>query len=731
MENFETELRELEREAEQLAAVFEQVFSFTETIDLSRVSVSSQIILDSIFDPLRRYLSQFLLPKILEEQRKNRDPVSSASMIISSYSIIEGRIKYLCTVLKREFSVSKAEELRQILHRELIEGGGLRRAMEAVCGGLFVSHMRGRVPDSCVGLRWEAVDFDRPELPTIFAASAGLLELEGPEVACAFLPAAIETRAFGEALLERRTEGFAGIAESFQMAVEGFFGRLFEIRRDPASRRKAEAAMIELRMVLKRGFLAGWARGALRVVEESEACPEIPKELASFLSPGDSLEEVSSALKAQIEREMLRNSVATASLLGFYVRLLRFWSKIGLSMQLVPKLTGPVKKYLLKREDALRCIIELWISEIEAAKGDGRKSANFLNVPVAEEITIKSEDEEEDSDFEIAITGSRRHSKTKFKKSDVKTLLVDLYGSKETFLKEYENYLAEKILHFKHVDVSDEQKNLNLLKQNMKNSSNLSRCNILMNDVEVSRQLTQGFNNNQLSFLIVSKSFWPVNYDAESFALEALPVNGVLQEFLGFYKQKEAGKTLLFHPNLGQVELELLLNSRKLDVSCQPIHAAIITEITTNDGIELSVLASKLQADPEYIKGKVGFWTRAGVVIEERDKDNAESIRFRQNHAYDGDTNVLSCNEPNEYLLGEKVKSQELEASAGKIEELIIQILRSSGAKTLSKLVDLMKSVYKNDIPRGFSDKFMAKILRKLVKQKSVVLKDELYSVEG
>lgn len=119
------------------------------------------------------------------------------------------------------------------------------------------------------------------------------------------------------------------------------------------------------------------------------------------------------------------------------------------------------------------------------------------------------------------MTGSRRQSKMKFKKSDVKTLLVELYGSKEFFLKEYENYLAENILRFKPIDIREQQSNLNMLKQNLRLSSNLLRCNVLINDFDASRELSAKHAAHPYAFHIVSKSFWPINYDTESFSVES------------------------------------------------------------------------------------------------------------------------------------------------------------------------------------------------------------------
>ena len=71
--------------------------------------------------------------------------------------------------------------------------------------------------------------------------------------------------------------------------------------------------------------------------------------------------------------------------------------------------------------------------------------------------------------------------KVKFRKSDIKSLLIDLYGSKEEFISEYENYLAEKILKFENFDINEEKRILNFLQNHLKNP-NISRCNVILND---------------------------------------------------------------------------------------------------------------------------------------------------------------------------------------------------------------------------------------------------------
>jgi len=108
------------------------------------------------------------------------------------------------------------------------------------------------------------------------------------------------------------------------------------------------------------------------------------------------------------------------------------------------------------------------------------------------------------------------NEKYRYKKSNIKTLLIDLYGSKEVFLQEYENIIAENILYFKNINLVQEFENVKFLKRHLK-SSHITRCNILQEDLNTSASLIRKFRsmnegNEEIDFKVASKSFWPINY---------------------------------------------------------------------------------------------------------------------------------------------------------------------------------------------------------------------------
>lgn len=72
-------------------------------------------------------------------------------------------------------------------------------------------------------------------------------------------------------------------------------------------------------------------------------------------------------------------------------------------------------------------------------------------------------------------------------------MLIELYGSHDSFLEEYENYLAEKILYFKNFDLEEELQKLDLLKKHLKKNSKLARCYSLIKDLNESKKITDQY----------------------------------------------------------------------------------------------------------------------------------------------------------------------------------------------------------------------------------------------
>ncbi len=106
------------------------------------------------------------------------------------------------------------------------------------------------------------------------------------------------------------------------------------------------------------------------------------------------------------------------------------------NFHILQRMTLKIKNYFLNRENALRCIINLWIKEIKAddTEVSNKSHLNVYNVPFDGENESQIDDVSNQSLNFMIHKSKIANEKYRYKKSNIKTLLIDLYGSKEIFL---------------------------------------------------------------------------------------------------------------------------------------------------------------------------------------------------------------------------------------------------------------------------------------------------------
>lgn len=315
-------------------------------------------------------------------------------------------------------------------------------------------------------------------------------------------------------------------------------------------------------------------------------------------------------------------------------------------------------------------------------------------------------DSEEDQSFELE-SGSWRKStgKYKFKKSDMKSLLIDLYGSKEGFLIEYEHFLAEKLLFSKDLNLKEEEKHLELLKSHFSGNLNLSRCKVLLKDYKNSLDRMADLPNKShfFNFLLVSKSFWPIDYEENSFNTSNIFINKDIENFKKQFEIQNPLKTTVIHDNLGKVEMDLKIKDKKIMVICQPIHAAIISLFSKNEGYKedegvcLELIIEKLNASEEYIKSKINFWTSKGILKEKENQITFSSVYFLCKD-FNDQKEIISANleEDNEqFIQSGQVKGETSESKKTAIQGMLQDIMKFLHLVSLEEIENLLKTIYK------------------------------------
>lgn len=165
--------------------------------------------------------------------------------------------------------------------------------------------------------------------------------------------------------------------------------------------------------------------------------------------------------------------------------------------------------------------------------------------------------------------------------SDIISMLVNVYGSKELFVNEYRTLLADRLLSQFSCDTEKEIRYLELLKLRF-GDSQLHYCEVMLKDMADSKRINQHIKQDvryfeeqfPVSAMIVSAQFWPPFKDEKLelhrkvMAQMALYTNG--------FEALKGNRTLIWKSHLGVVHLEIELPDRILNLSVSPVLATIL-----------------------------------------------------------------------------------------------------------------------------------------------------------
>jgi anaphase-promoting complex subunit 2 len=161
-------------------------------------------------------------------------------------------------------------------------------------------------------------------------------------------------------------------------------------------------------------------------------------------------------------------------------------------------------------------------------------------------------------------------------------MVVDIYGSKELFVNEYRNLLAERLLMQLDFNPEKEIRNLELLKLRF-GETLLHSCEVMLKDLSDSKRINTHIHSDQaysegktfeISALIVSSQFWPT-FKKETMELPE-PIKEQFDKYTKSYESYKGNRTLCWTPLNGKVCVEIELDDRKLELSVSPAQATII-----------------------------------------------------------------------------------------------------------------------------------------------------------
>jgi len=358
------------------------------------------------------------------------------------------------------------------------------------------------------------------------------------------------------------------------------------------------------------------------IIEFPESQPAL-EDLRDCIVHTDLRGHLTHNLRQVLDAKLLHPGVNTADILTAYIaaiRALRVLDGSGVVLELVCE---NVRRYLRTREDTVRCIVQSLLDDNatelteELVKTEGLRLDESFQEEDASENWDTWEPDPVDADPNKTSRGRRS--------SDIISMLVNIYGSKELFVNEYRSLLSNRLLAMCSYDTDKEIRHLEMLKIRF-GEAPLHQCEVMLKDIGDSKRINSHLHSTDggcpelqtqqfpVNSIILSGQFWP-QFKAETLELP-VEVQESLEVYTKAFQTLKGNRTLQWKNHLGFANIDLEIGEKKINLTVSPIHAAIVYKFQEKEEWSAVELAASLKIPVSALRRKITFWMTQGILKE-------------------------------------------------------------------------------------------------------------------
>jgi anaphase-promoting complex subunit 2 len=395
----------------------------------------------------------------------------------------------------------------------------------------------------------------------------------------------------------------------------------------------------------------GTARlGMLRVGELFDVVVDWPsssgavEDLRHFVTQTRPRAYVTHWFALNLQQRLLHPGASTVEILQVYISVIRAFHLLDPNGVLLDRIARPIRRYLRDRDDTVKVIVGGLLADPTAAE---ESSANDTLAELASELTRLNQHSMQNKNSELdfddlnwlpdPIDAAPDYRKSK--SADVIDSLVSLFDSKETFVKEMQTLLADRLIQ-KRKNYDQETTVLELLKVRFGDSA-LQACEVMLKDLTDSRRLDHTVRNDQivsgdltrknaqLHAKILSRFFWPEFQDQEFKVPNEITT--LQTQYASCFEKRKDSRKLKWHNALGQVTVELELENHSFRDEVTTWQATVIYAFQSTDSAPatktIPELASELEMTPPLVRSACLFWVSKRILSEvQRDTFQVQEI---------------------------------------------------------------------------------------------------------
>lgn len=326
--------------------------------------------------------------------------------------------------------------------------------------------------------------------------------------------------------------------------------------------------------------------------------------------------ELVDTFRESCERRLLQPGPDTSDIITTYISTVKALRPLDPSGVLLDKVSEPIRKYLRFRDDTVRVLVCGLMADESASADLVEELSNAEVVPLDRDDEY---DNMEGGDDWMPIPKDAGPNRTLSRSHDIVSLLVGMFDSREIFIKEYQNLLADRLLAMTDFDTSKEVRNVELLKIRFGEAS-LQVAEVMLKDMADSRRLAfaeeEAVVSPKFQATVLSKLFWPaIRQDDVVLPSE---IRTMMDAYEGKFREVKQARRLQWLHQLGRVTVEVELeDGREMEVVCSPIQAAIIHAFESTTTMNASDLETNLQVSAEVLRLNLDFWIVRSVLRQD------------------------------------------------------------------------------------------------------------------
>jgi anaphase-promoting complex subunit 2 len=478
----------------------------------------------------------------------------------------------------------------------------------------------------------------------------------------------------------------------------------------------------------------GTARlGMLRVGELFDVVVDWPassgavEDLRHFVTQTRPRAYVTHWFSLNLQQRLLHPGASTVEILQVYISVIRAFHLLDPNGVLLDRIARPIRRYLRDRDDTVKVIVSGLLADPATADDP---STNDTLAELASELTRLNQHSMQNKNSELDFDDlnwlpdpvDAAPDYRKSKSADVIDSLVSLFDSKETFVKEMQTLLADRLIQ-KRQNYDQETTVLELLKVRFGDAA-LQACEVMLKDLTDSRRLDHTVRQDQISSgdlthedaqlhaKILSRFFWPEFQDQEFKVPDEITT--LQTQYASCFEKRKDSRKLKWHNALGQVTVELELENHSFRDEVTTWQATVIYAFQSDSDSDsdspatktIPELASELEMTIPLVRSACLFWVSKRILSEvQRDTFQVQEV-LADEEQHDSESDSEDEDTANAAAAAEAAAAAAAKesAEAAAMEKMnvhwqfIVGMLTNQGPMPLARIVMMLKIA----VPGGF-----------------------------